>query len=360
VGDLVRFAAGAEEEDGHADGDAVGDLLEDHAAVAVGEVAVDLDAAVDGAGVHDDGLRVEPGGAGLVEAEHARVLAERGEVAARLALVLDAQEHHHLGVGQGGLEVVRDLHTEVGEPVGYEGGGPDQRDGGAHLREGVDVGAGDAAEQDVAEDHDLAAVQLPKVLLHRERVEQALRGMLVGAVARVDHRDVEHLAQVVRGAAGGVAQHDHVGVERLDVLRGIAEGLTLRGAGVGGVERDDVGAQALGRHLEREAGARAGLEEEVDDGLAAQGGDLLLAAAELLLENGGELVDLVDLREAEFLESEQVFAVPGHGRKVQARPLIAMAAGVAAGPRVRNLATETFSDAAGQSGKAESLCRHEK
>ncbi len=44
---LFEAAAGAEVKDGHADGDAVGHLLEDHAARAVGQLAVDLDAAVD-------------------------------------------------------------------------------------------------------------------------------------------------------------------------------------------------------------------------------------------------------------------------------------------------------------------------
>ncbi len=44
---VVRLAAGAEVEDGHPDGDAVGHLLEDDAALAVGQFAVDLHAAVD-------------------------------------------------------------------------------------------------------------------------------------------------------------------------------------------------------------------------------------------------------------------------------------------------------------------------
>ena len=90
--------------------------------------------------------------------------------------------------------------------------------------------------------------------------------------------------------------HDHVGVERLDVLRGVAQGLALGGAGAGGVERDDVGAEALGGHLEGHAGAGAGLEEEVDDRLAAQGGDFLHAcAARIVLKARGGGVDLLDL-----------------------------------------------------------------
>ena len=53
---MLGLAAGAEVEDSHADSDAVGHLLEDDAAGGVGDVAVDLDAAVDGARVHDDGV----------------------------------------------------------------------------------------------------------------------------------------------------------------------------------------------------------------------------------------------------------------------------------------------------------------
>ena len=70
------MAAGAEKQDGHADGDAVGHLFEDDAAGTVRQFAVDFDSAIDGTGVHDDRLWVEPAGAGFIESEHARVFAE--------------------------------------------------------------------------------------------------------------------------------------------------------------------------------------------------------------------------------------------------------------------------------------------
>src|SRR5690349_6630481 len=55
AGDFLRaFAAVDEEEHGHAHGQAVGDLLEDHGAAAIGDFAVNLDTAVDGAGMHDE------------------------------------------------------------------------------------------------------------------------------------------------------------------------------------------------------------------------------------------------------------------------------------------------------------------
>ncbi len=53
----VDAASEQVEQDGHADGDAVADLVEDDARrVAGGGVGADLDAPVHGAGVHDDGL----------------------------------------------------------------------------------------------------------------------------------------------------------------------------------------------------------------------------------------------------------------------------------------------------------------
>ena len=110
---------------------------------------------------------------------------------------------------------------------GNEGRRTDQRHGGAHLRQGVDVRARHPAEEDVAEDRDLAAAQRAEVLLHGEGVEQPLGGMLVGAVAGVDHGNVEDARQVEGGTRGGVPDDDHVRVERLDVLGGVPERLAL-------------------------------------------------------------------------------------------------------------------------------------
>ncbi|OQB92153.1 MAG: hypothetical protein BWX86_01884 [Verrucomicrobia bacterium ADurb.Bin122] len=150
--------------------------------------------------------------------------------------MLDAQEHDDLGIGERGFQVVGDRHAHGGEVLRHERRGADERDGGAHFRERVDVGAGDAAEENIAEDDDLAAAHVAEVLLHGERVEQALRGVLVGTVAGVDDRDAEDVGKVVGGTGGGVPDDDHIDVERLDVFGGVAQGLSLGGRGAGGVE----------------------------------------------------------------------------------------------------------------------------
>ncbi len=56
----------------------------------------------------------------------------------------------------------------------------------------------------------------------------------------------------------------------LEVAQGVEQGLALGGGGGGDVEIQHVGGQALGGQFEGGAGAGAGLEEQIDDGLAAQ------------------------------------------------------------------------------------------
>ena len=99
--------------------------------------------------------------------------------------------------------------------------------------------------------------------------------MLVGAVAGVDHAGVENAGQKMRRAGGAVADDDDVHVQRLEVARGVLERLALLERGGLGGEIDDVGREPLRGQLEAGAGAGGGLDEEVDDGLAAQGGHLL-------------------------------------------------------------------------------------
>jgi hypothetical protein len=98
----------------------------------------------------------------------------------------------------------------------------------------------------------------------------------MAAIAGVDHVDVvaagvlEVLGDQVRGAAGFMAHHEHVGLHRAEVVDRVEQGLALFGGRGGHVEVDHVGRQALGGDLEGGAGARAVLEEQVEDALAAQ------------------------------------------------------------------------------------------
>ncbi len=156
---------------------------------------------------------------------------------------------------------------------------------GAEGGQQVDVGAGDAAVQDVADDRDPAAVEVlaesgigpDQPAAHREGVQECLGGVLVGAVAGVHDRAVDPAGggEAVRGAGGAVPDDDGVGAHRLQGQGRVLERLALGDGGALGGEVDDVGGQALGGCLEGDAGTRRVLEEEVDDGTAAQGRELL-------------------------------------------------------------------------------------
>ncbi len=112
-----------------------------------------------------------------------------------------------------------------------------------------------------------------------------------------------------------MTQNDHIGIEGLDILRGIAERFALGRAGGGGVEGDDICAQKFGRHLEGHAGAGAGLEEKINDRLATQRGDFLDLAVEDAAEGAGRDQQLFDLSAAELFDGQEMFTMPGHGRR---------------------------------------------
>ena len=104
-----RPAAEQQVEHGHPDADAVGDLLDDGRAQAVGDLGGDLHAAVHRAGVHDDGVLGQQRHPVDVEAVAAAVLAGAREVGGVHPLALDPQHHHDVGLGQHRVEVVGDL-----------------------------------------------------------------------------------------------------------------------------------------------------------------------------------------------------------------------------------------------------------
>ena len=164
-------------------------------------------------------------------------------------------------------------------------GGRDEGDLGAEGVQQVDVRAGHPAVQHVADDRDAPAGQVladpgvpaDQAAAHGEGVEQCLGGVLVGAVARVDDGGVDPAGggEPVGGPGGAVPDHDGVDPHGLQGLGGVLQGLALGDARPLGGEVDDVGGQALLGGLEGDPGPGGVLEEEVDDGTAAQGRQFL-------------------------------------------------------------------------------------
>ena len=169
-------------------GDAHLHLFADHAALrVVGDGAVDLDAAVHRAGMHDDrirlGARPASRGPGRRSGRYSR---DGGHQAAGHPLLLQAQHHHHVGAGQARAHVVEDLDAQRPASAGIRVGGPTSADAGAHRGQQVDVGARHAAVQHVAADGDGQALQPALAAADGQRVEQRLGRVLVRAVAGVD------------------------------------------------------------------------------------------------------------------------------------------------------------------------------
>ena len=182
--------------------------------------------------------------------------------------------------------------------------------GDAHARtegvEHVDVGAGDAAVQDVAADRHREPRDAPLDAADREGVEQRLGWMLVRAVAGVDHGAVDLLGQQLHRACRMVAHHDDVGPHGVERHRCVDQRLALLHRGGGDVHVHDVGAEPLRRHLEGALRARRGLEEQVDQRAPAQHVALFARDTVGVGELIGEIEKEIDFSCAEPLDSEEM------------------------------------------------------
>ena len=117
-------------------------MVEDDAAVAIGDLAVDLHATVDRTGVHDECVRFEAGRTLLGEAEERRVFPEAWEVFLALALMLDAQKIEDIDVFQNIVELVRDGDAHLFKSPRDQRTGADERHARAELEQSVDITAG--------------------------------------------------------------------------------------------------------------------------------------------------------------------------------------------------------------------------
>ena len=267
----VVLGAEAQGHDRHAHGDAVADLFQDHRARAVGDLGVHLHPAIDGPGVHDDGVGLGGGQTLLGEAEELEVFVLARQQGAAHPLPLQAQHDDHIHVPHPLAQVVADPDAEGLGIGGEQGARGDQAHlGDAQRLEGRQLRARHPRVEDVADDGHPQGGEVALVAADGEHVQQALGGVGVAAVAGVDDADPGGgvLGDEVGGAALGVADHEHVHVHGLQVAQGVEQGLALGGGGGGDVEGQHVRREPLGRQLEGGAGAGAGLEEEIGHRLA--------------------------------------------------------------------------------------------
>ena len=116
----------------------------------------------------------------------------------------------------------------------------------------------------------------PQIAADGQRVEQRLGRMFVRAVAGVDDGAIDLARQQMHGAGLMVAHDDDVGPHGVEGDRGVDQRLALLHAGIADRHVHHVGAEALAGEFERGLRAGRGLEEQIDQRAAAQGGRLLL------------------------------------------------------------------------------------
>ena len=166
--------------------------------------------------------------------------------------------------------------------------------------------------QHVADDRHGQLAEVLLVVADREQVEQALRRVRVAAVAGVDDVHVGAAGAVevrgdqVRRAGLRVADDEHVGVHRHQVVDGVEQRLALARRRHADVEVDHVGGQPLGGDLERRARARRVLEEQVEHRPAAQQRHLLDVALGDRRERHRGVEDADDDLGRQPLERQQV------------------------------------------------------
>src|SRR5215831_16387409 len=127
-------------------------LVADDAARVVGDGGGDFHAAVHGARMHDERIRLGAGELFMVKAEEVEVFAGGGHVGALHALALQPQHHDDVGAFEAGIHAGEDLGTQPFGCGGQQGGGSHDAHPRAHGIEHIDIGSSDARMQDVAAD----------------------------------------------------------------------------------------------------------------------------------------------------------------------------------------------------------------
>ncbi len=152
---------------------------------------------------------------------------------------------------------------------------------------------------DISDDGDPQSIQFAEVFLDRQRIEQGLSRVLVGAIASVHDRNIDPFGQPPRGTSGLVSDHHQIRSHRLDRQGGVFQRFPLGQSRATGREVDRVGRQRLGGPFEAGSSSRRWFEEHEGHGLAPQGRDL----GDVTVEDFGEVGSLVQ-KVFQFLSRE--------------------------------------------------------
>src|SRR5882757_6861820 len=161
-------------------------LLADQRLRAIRHDRVDLDAPVHRPRMHHQRIGFSIRQLLLVEAKIVEVFLARRHERALHPLALQPQHHHNVGAIEALAHVAGDLDAHPLDAARQQRGGSDHAHPGAHGVEQEDIGARHPRMHHVAADRDGEALEPALVAADGQRIEQRLRGMLMGAVAGID------------------------------------------------------------------------------------------------------------------------------------------------------------------------------
>ena len=124
-----------------------------------------------------------------------------------------------------------------------------------------------------------AAVQFGQVAANGQSIQQCLGGMLMGAVAGIDHTAIQLAGKKFGGAGILMPHHQHVGTHGVQGAGGIDQSLALGHGRCLDAHIEHVGAQPFARQLETGLGAGGGFKEQIDQGAALQHRGLFVGTA---------------------------------------------------------------------------------
>src|SRR5271165_733039 len=305
-------------EDGHAGGDAIGDLLKHAGLRAVGDFGSNFGAAIDGAGMQDEGIGLGEFHALGVELVEQDVVALRERRFVE-ALGLHAENDDNVGVFESLLNAIDAADGRAGRADFFEfAGNPHGRaaesETAAEFSEEMDIGAGHAGVGDVTEDGDVEIVDVPFSIADGQRVEQALGRVLMGTVAGVDYRNFQMPGDEIGGAGGRVAHDEAIRAHGVEIVGGVEKGFALFQAGGFGLEIHGVRAETRGGGGEAEARARGVFKKGQGDGFAAKSRQFLEGMALNFLEGFGLIQKEGEFVRGERFESQEVAKTIGQIR----------------------------------------------
>ena len=251
-----------------------------------------------------------------------RVLRLGGQQRAANSLALDAQRHHGVGAHDRPIQIglagdigqrqrVLALLTAARQRGRQQRARRDQRHLRAQPRQRPDVGARHPRMRHIAHDHHPPTVQPPERRLQDVSVKQRLGRVRVLSVAGVDHVRIDRLRDEIRRAGGGVADDHHIRTHGGNRFDRVDQRLALFDAGAAGADVDHVRAQHLAGQLERGAGARAGLVEEIADRHPAQRRRTRHGAIQNLPHRLSRLQHMLNLGPLQTVHIEQMTMPPG-------------------------------------------------